>query len=112
MSAIGRKRTCVAALHVSAFDPKRTWAFVIPAPFRALAEIATITYRSLGTTMRRRDLLKVFAGGVTIWPLAVHAQKTVPVIGYLSGRSPTSRRLANAFFKGAGAAGSWSAVMS
>ena len=38
--------------------------------------------------MRRRDLLKVFAGGMATWPLAAQAQKTVPVIGYLSSRSP------------------------
>src|SRR6516162_8993874 len=41
-----------------------------------------------GRQMRRRDLLKVFAGWVATWPLAVHAQKIVPVIGYLSSRSP------------------------
>ena len=45
---LGVKRTCLVALHMSAFDPKRTLAFVIPAPFRALAVIANITYRSLG----------------------------------------------------------------
>jgi hypothetical protein len=48
MSAIGPKRTSPSALPMSAYDPKRTWAFVIPAPFRALAVIANITYRSLG----------------------------------------------------------------
>src|SRR5262249_55425677 len=37
--------------------------------------------------MRRRDLLKVFAGGGT-WPLVAAAPKAVPGIGYLSGRSP------------------------
>ena len=56
--------------------------------------------------MRRRDLLKVFAGGVATWPLAVHAQKTVPVIGYLSGRSPdTEAALRTPFLKGLEAAG-------
>jgi hypothetical protein len=45
---LGVKRTCLFALQMSAFDPKRTWAFVIPAPFRALVVIATITDRSLG----------------------------------------------------------------
>jgi hypothetical protein len=27
-------------------------------------------------------------GGAVTWPLAAHAQKIIPVIGYLSGRSP------------------------
>ena len=56
--------------------------------------------------MRRRDLLKVFAGGVATWPLAVHAQKTVPVIGYFSGRSPdTEGALRTPFLKALEAAG-------
>jgi len=38
--------------------------------------------------MRRRDLLKVVAGGMATWPLAAQAQKKIPVIGYLSSRSP------------------------
>ncbi|MGB6588646.1 MAG: ABC transporter substrate binding protein, partial [Pseudolabrys sp.] len=56
--------------------------------------------------MRRRDLLKAFAGWVATWPLAVHAQKTVPGIGYLSGRSPdTESALRTPFLKGLEAAG-------
>src|SRR5262249_21576933 len=56
--------------------------------------------------MRRRDLLKVFAGGVVTWPLVAHAQKTVPVIGYLSGRSPdVAGALRTPFLKALAAAG-------
>src|SRR6478609_77548 len=59
-----------------------------------------------GRQMRRRDLLKVFAGWVATWPRAVYAQKTVPVIGYLSGRSPdTEAALRTPFLKGLEAAG-------
>ena len=56
--------------------------------------------------MRRRDLLKVFAGGVATWPLEVHAQKTVPVIGYLSSRSAdVEGALRTPFLKALAAAG-------
>jgi len=56
--------------------------------------------------MRRRDLLKVFAGGMATWPLEVHAQKTVPVIGYLSSRSPdVEGALRTPFLKALEAAG-------
>jgi putative ABC transport system substrate-binding protein len=39
--------------------------------------------------MRRRDFIKVLAGSVMAWPLAVRAQQpSIPVIGYLDSRSP------------------------
>ena len=34
MSAIGTKRTSACALHMSAFDPKRTWAVLAAGHFQ------------------------------------------------------------------------------
>jgi putative ABC transport system substrate-binding protein len=39
--------------------------------------------------MRRRDLIKGITGSAAAWPFAAHAQQgTLPVIGWLSARSP------------------------
>jgi putative ABC transport system substrate-binding protein len=50
--------------------------------------------------MRRRRFLGL-VGGATVWPLVAHAQTTIPVIGYLSGRSADSEApLREPFLKG------------
>ena len=55
--------------------------------------------------MRRREIVTLL-GGAIAWPLAAHAQKAIPVIGYLSGRSPdTEAALRTPFLKGLAAAG-------
>jgi putative tryptophan/tyrosine transport system substrate-binding protein len=55
--------------------------------------------------MRRRDFIKVIAGSATaVWPLAVRAE--MPVIGYLSARSPEDTgHLVEAFRRGLSEAG-------
>ena len=57
--------------------------------------------------MRRRDFIKVIAGGAAVWPLSARAQQpTMPVVGYLSaGTSSGDARLLAALVKGLGETG-------
>jgi hypothetical protein len=42
------------------------------------------------SSMNRRDVLSLLGGGAVSWPVAVRAQQSaLPVVGFLSGRSPT-----------------------
>src|SRR5260370_2016419 len=52
--------------------------------------------------MRRRDFIKIIAGSRTAWPLSARAQQAaMPVIGFLSSRSPVeSAQLVAAFLDG------------
>ena len=56
--------------------------------------------------MRRRDFIKV-ASSVAVWPLVAHAQQpAMPVLGFLSSRSPDeSKHELAAFHEGLGEAG-------
>jgi len=58
-----------------------------PASSRVLVPVGTITVLSLGADMRRREFLGVLGGVATGWSTLARAQQTMPVIGYVSGRS-------------------------
>jgi putative ABC transport system substrate-binding protein len=51
--------------------------------------------------MRRRHVITLFGGAVAAWPLAVLAQPTIPVVGFLhSGSAAPNAHLASAFLRG------------
>jgi putative tryptophan/tyrosine transport system substrate-binding protein len=87
MSAIGGKRTCLFALHMSAFDPKRTLHGSQP-PFQYPSLSRYDLVPSLGVAMRRRDFITLLSS-VAVWrPLTAGAQQSaVPVIGLLGSSS-------------------------
>jgi putative tryptophan/tyrosine transport system substrate-binding protein len=57
---------------------------------------------SAGRTMRRREFITILLGTAASWPLAARAQRpAIPVVGFMSGRSPDdSAHLVAAFQQG------------
>src|SRR5881296_1618290 len=59
-----------------------------PSPLRML----------LSRHTKRREFIALLGGGAVVWPFAVNAQQAMPVVGFLSSRSPEeSAHLVEAF---------------
>jgi putative tryptophan/tyrosine transport system substrate-binding protein len=87
---------------MSAFDPKRTLAYLpIPLPVDRLNPLRCRLLR-LGKAMRRRDFITLIGGAAVGSPLVARAQqRPVPVIGFLAGGSPNAySRITAAFLQG------------
>src|SRR6476659_6834613 len=84
MSLSGAKRTCRFALHMSAFDPKRTLA---PFQYADVSQYGALS-RASEEAMRRREIIKVIAASVAAWPIAARAQQApIPVVGFINAAS-------------------------
>ena len=84
---------------MSAFDPKRTLPTASQCLFRSTAADWYYPLSSAcGAAMRRRDFIGVIGSAIT-WPVTARAQPPLPVVGFLSSRSPTESELDLAGFR-------------
>src|ERR1043166_8300808 len=53
-----------------------------------------------GADMRRREFLGILGGAAATWPFAAHAQKPIPLVGWLSALSKTTIPAIDVQFRG------------